>query len=124
MLVAVEDCTEQKRAQRAAAENEAYVRALFDLSPVSLWVEDFSEVKDMLDDVRAQGITDFRTFVDVHPEFVLSCIERIRVIDVNRQTLALFGAASKDVLGKHDALTKLRSRWQAPMVTSRNNLRI
>ena len=98
MLMAIEDFTEQKRAEKLAAANEAYARALFELSPVSLWVEDFSEVKDMLDDVRAQGITDFRTFVDVHPEFVLSCMERIRVIDVNRQTLTLFGAASKDEL--------------------------
>ena len=98
MLMAIEDFTEQKRAEKLAATNEAYARALFDLSPVSLWVEDFSEVKDMLDDVRRQGITDFRTFVDVHPEFVLSCMERIRVVDVNRQTLTLFGAENKDEL--------------------------
>lgn len=98
MLMALENFTEQKRAEQSAAENEAYARALFELSPVSLWVEDFSEVKDMLDDVRAQGITDFRTFVDVHPEFVVSCMERIRVIDVNRQTLTLFGANSKEEL--------------------------
>ena len=98
MLMAIEDFTEQKRAEKLAATSEAYAHALFDLSPVSLWVEDFSEVKDMLDDVRAQGITDFRTFVDVHPEFVLSCMERIRVIDVNRQTLTLFGATNKDEL--------------------------
>jgi diguanylate cyclase (GGDEF)-like protein len=98
MLMAIEDFTEQKRAQREAATNEAYARGLFELSPVSLWVEDFSEVKQLLDEVRAQGITDFRTFVDVHPEFVDSCMERIRVIDVNRQTLTMFGAASKDEL--------------------------
>jgi diguanylate cyclase (GGDEF)-like protein len=98
MLMAVEDFTEQKRAESAAATNQAYAHALFALSPVSLWVEDFSEVKAMLDEVREQGITDFRTFVDVHPEFVFSCMERIRVIDVNKQTLTLFGAASKDEL--------------------------
>ena len=98
MLMAIEDFTEQKRAQRAAATNEAYARGLFDLSPVSLWVEDFSDVKALLDEVRDQGITDFRTFVDVHPEFVASCMERIRVIDVNRQTLTMFGADSKDEL--------------------------
>ena len=98
MLMALEDFTEQKRAEQSAAHNEGYARALFELSPVSLWVEDFSEVKDMLDDVRAQGITDFRTFVDVHPEFVLSCMERIRVIDINRETLTLFGAANKEEL--------------------------
>lgn len=98
MLMAIEDFTEQKRAESAAAANEAYARGLFELSPVSLWVEDFSEVKQLLDEVREQGITDFRTFVDVHPEFVASCMERIRVIDVNRQTLTMFGAASKDEL--------------------------
>lgn len=98
MLMAMEDFTVQKRAERAAATNLAYADALFALSPVSLWVEDFSEVKAMLDDVRAQGITDFRTFVDVHPEFVFSCMQRIRVIDVNQQTLTLFGATSNDEL--------------------------
>ena len=98
MLMAMEDFTEQKRAEVAAATNQAYAHALFALSPVSLWVEDFSEVKAMLDEVRNQGITDFRTFVDVHPEFVFSCMERIRVIDVNQQTLTLFGATSKDEL--------------------------
>ena len=36
MLMALEDFTEQKRAERLAAENEAYARALLDLSPVSL----------------------------------------------------------------------------------------
>ena len=96
--MAMEDFTEQKRAEAAAVTNQAYAHALFALSPVSLWVEDFSEVKAMLDEVRAQGITEFRTFVDVHPEFVFSCMERIRVIDVNQQTLTLFGATSKDEL--------------------------
>ncbi len=98
MLMAMENFTEQKRAESAAATNQAYAHALFALSPASLWVEDFSEVKAMLDEVREQGITDFRTFVDVHPEFVFSCMERIRVIDVNNQTLTLFGATSKDEL--------------------------
>ena len=98
MLMAMENFTEQKHAERVAAANQAYAHALFALSPVSLWVEDFSEVKAMLDEVREQGITDFRTFVDVHPEFIFSCMERIRVIDVNQQTLTLFGATSKDEL--------------------------
>jgi len=98
MLMAIEDFTGQKQAQRAAAANEAYARGLFELSPVSLWVEDFSEVKALLDEVRQQGITDFRTFVDVHPEFVTSCMERIRVVDVNRQTLTMFGATNREEL--------------------------
>ena len=80
------------------AEQHAGDDELFELAPVALQVEDFSEVKALLDRVREQGISDFRTFVDVHPEFVSSCMERIRVIDVNQQTLTLFGAATKDEL--------------------------
>src|SRR5690606_14518315 len=67
----------------------------------SLWTEDFSAVKDLLDDLRKQGITDFRTFTDVHPEFVDRCMADIRVLDVNRYTLYLFNAADKtDLLAR------------------------
>ncbi|MFX5611463.1 histidine kinase, partial [Acinetobacter baumannii] len=66
--------------------------------PVSLWVEDFSAVKVLIDEVRAAGITDFRTFLNVHPDFVARCMQEIRVIDVNQQTLLMFSAPSKAVL--------------------------
>ncbi len=87
----------------------------------------------MLDDVRLQGITEFCTFVDVHPEFVLSCVERIRVIDVNRRTLALFGAASKDELlarlpdtfrdeMSRSSVAQLRDCWNGSLFQSRETL--
>src|SRR5262249_53506757 len=66
--------------------------------PVSLWVEDFSGIKRLLDEARDCGITDFRTFTDVHPEFIARCMNEIRVIDVNRHTLELFVAPDKTTL--------------------------
>jgi len=98
VLVAIEDVTERETARRELAMSEAYARGLFEHSPVSLWVEDFSAVKQLLEDVRRQGIRDFRTFTDVHPEFVLRCMSEIRVIDVNRHTLELFVAPDKKTL--------------------------
>ncbi|HET9018423.1 MAG TPA: sensor domain-containing diguanylate cyclase [Acetobacteraceae bacterium] len=98
VLVAVEDVTEREQARRNLARSELHARGLFEHSPVSLWVEDFSAVKRMLDDVRERGITDFRTFIDVHSEFVQRCMQEIRVIDVNRHTLALFAAPDKATL--------------------------
>lgn len=95
VLVAIEDVTERETAQRKLATSEVYARGLFEHSPVSLWVEDFSAVKQLLDDVRRQGISDFRTFTDVHPEFVARCLSEIRVIDVNKHTLQLFAAEGK-----------------------------
>lgn len=98
VLVSLEDITAKVQATARLALSEQYARGLFEHSPVSLWVEDFSAVKRLLDDVRAQGIQDFNTFVKVHPEFVTRCMHEIRVIDVNRQTLRMFGAASKEML--------------------------
>lgn len=98
VLVAIEDVTEREQARRSLARSELYARGLFEHSPISLWVEDFSAVRRMLDGVRERGITDFRTFIDVHSEFVHRCMQEIRVLDVNRHTLALFAAPDKATL--------------------------
>ena len=98
VLFAVEDVTERETARRQLAASEEYARGLFQHSPVSLWVEDFSSVKGLLEEVRRQGISDFRVFTDVHPEFVTRCMSEIRVLDVNRHTLELFAAPDKATL--------------------------
>ena len=98
VLVSLVDNTHQLESARRLQRSEQYARDLFEHSPVSLWVEDFSVVKNLLDGVRAQGIGDFKTFLKVHPDFVARCMQEIRVIDVNQQTLRMFGASSKEVL--------------------------
>jgi diguanylate cyclase (GGDEF)-like protein len=95
VLIAIEDVTERENARRLLAVSETHARGLFEHSPVSLWVEDFSVVKRLLEEVRDRGITDFRVFTDVHPEFVQRCMSEIRVVDVNQQTLTLFAAPDK-----------------------------
>lgn len=98
VLIAIEDVTDRETARRALIDSDNYARGLFSFSPVSLWVEDFSAVKRLIDDVRARGIEDFRVFTDVHQEFVARCMSEIRVIDVNARTLELFCAPSKEAL--------------------------
>lgn len=101
VMVSLEDTTQATQAQQKLASSEQYAHDLFDYSPVSLWVEDFSGVKRLLDEARSQGIRDFRVFLSVHPEFVGQCAEEIRVINVNRQTLTMFAAKSQEeLLGK------------------------
>ncbi len=104
VLVALDDVTERETARRAQDESDAHARGLFDHSPVSLWVEDFSAVERLLAEVRACGIDDLRTFTDVHPEFVDRCMSEIRILDVNRETLRLFRAADLGEIlrRKHD----------------------
>jgi diguanylate cyclase (GGDEF)-like protein len=112
VLVAIEDVTERENARRKMTASENYALGLFAHSPVSLWVEDFSGVKKLLDEIRGRGITDFRVFTDVHPEFVTRCMSEIRVIDVNRRTLELFTAGDKPAL-----LRSLRDVFRDDMET-------
>jgi diguanylate cyclase (GGDEF)-like protein len=98
VLLAIEDVTEREQARRKLAAAEEYARGLFENSPVSLWVEDFSGVKRLLDEVRLRGVGDFRAFTDLHPDFVDRCMSEIRVIDVNRRSLELYAAPDKPTL--------------------------
>lgn len=98
VLLSIEDVTEREDARRKQVESKRYAEGLFEHSPVSLWVEDFSRIKRLLDEVRDKGITDFRVFTDVHPEFVRQCMSEIRVVDINRETLKLFLAPDKMTL--------------------------
>lgn len=98
VLVSVQDITEREAAQRRIQASESYARGLFTHSPVSLWVEDFSAVRQLMDELRERGIEDLRTFLNVHPEFVTRCMQEIRVIDINQQTLRMFGAPDKTAL--------------------------
>lgn len=98
VLLTLENITPEENARKLLTQRENYARNLFELSPVSLWVEDFSTIRVLMDEVRDRGIQDFSTFMRVHPDFVTRCMEEIRVIDVNQHTLQMFGADSKQVL--------------------------
>ncbi len=91
VLVAIENITDRKQAERR-------LQALFEASPVSLWEEDYREVKAYFDRLRAAGVTDLQSHIDAHPETVGDCMSLIRVLDVNQRTLDLFGADSKEQL--------------------------
>lgn len=101
VLVVMDDITELEDAHRRLQFSREYAQGLFQYAPVSLWVEDFSAIKDLLEEVRGRGITDFRTFTDVHPEFVERCMAEIRVLEVNEYTLGMFKASSQaDLLSR------------------------
>ncbi|AKI01529.1 diguanylate cyclase (GGDEF) domain-containing protein [Hoeflea sp. IMCC20628] len=98
ILLTTEDVTQREDARRNEIRSRRYAEGLLEHSPVSLWVEDFSEIKLLMEEVRHRGIVDFRVFIDVHPEFVRQCMSEIRIIDVNQATLDLFCAPDLQTL--------------------------
>jgi len=82
----------------ALSSSEARFRGLFEHAPISIWEEDFSAVRQSIDDLRAAGIVDFSAYFDEHPEEVAASATRVKIVDVNRATLAMYRAESKEQL--------------------------
>jgi PAS domain S-box-containing protein len=89
---------EKRQAEKAREASENRYRNLFENVPISLWEEDFSAAKAYVDRLRDQGIEDLREHFERNPEEVMHCATLARVLDVNRATLELFDAESKEEL--------------------------
>ncbi|UCE75072.1 MAG: PAS domain S-box protein [Methanomassiliicoccales archaeon] len=85
-------------AERTLMESRERYHYLFEDSPISLWEEDFTDVKKYIDSLRGTGIKDFREYFKNHPEEVVNCVSSVRIIDVNKNTLVLYKAENKEQL--------------------------
>lgn len=96
VLLITPDISQYRQAEQKKDIERQMAEGLFAHSPASLWLEDFSRIKLKLDHLKDVGIEDFRTFLDVHPEFIQQCMQDIILLDVNKATLELFGAPNKE----------------------------
>jgi PAS domain S-box-containing protein len=92
------DITDQKRAEEALHRSEEQYRSLFEDSPVSLWLEDLSEVKQRLDDLKKNGVHDIPAYLRDHPDFVIECARHVKILDVNSAAMKVYHARQKDEL--------------------------
>ena len=89
------EVTEQVAAREAIKKSEARYRNIFETAAVSIWEEDFSAVKALLDELERSGVRDLRHHLAEHPEIVRQAIGMVKILDVNDATLRMFGARDK-----------------------------
>ncbi len=77
---------------------EQRYRELFEESPISLWEQDYSGVKEYLDQLRDEGVADIHAYLENNPDAFIKCARLVKVVDVNTRTLELYGAGSKQEL--------------------------
>lgn len=86
------------KTQLQLRQSETYLQSLFEETPVSLCEEDFSAVKNLLDEMTNQGVKDLGRHLREHPELVAKCAGQIQVTRINKATMELFEANNKDEL--------------------------
>ena len=90
----------RKQMEKNLRETEQRYRALFEKSPISIWEEDFSQVKQRIETLRVQGVKDFQSYFKSHPEEVAECAALVKVVDVNKAALKIYHAEKKEDLLK------------------------
>jgi PAS domain S-box-containing protein len=97
-MVIVRDISNRKQAELELKESRERYRTLFQSSPVSLWEEDFSAVRQRFDELLAAGVTDLPQHLAEHPDEARRCAALVRVVDVNQATVRLYKARDKEQL--------------------------
>lgn len=92
------DITAQKQVEEALLESEVRFRSLFENSPIAIWEEDFSEVKEFLESLNGARDGDFEAYLIEHPDIVKVCASRVKIVDVNQAALRLHNAKDKNEL--------------------------
>jgi len=67
-------------------------KSLFEDSPISLLVMDWSAIRKYLIKLKNSGVTDYRAYFENHPKTVSECLSLIKIINVNQATLELYKA--------------------------------
>jgi PAS domain S-box-containing protein len=99
------DVTAQHNAQEALNRAEHRYYNVFQAMAVSFWELDFTAVGVMVQRLVRAGV-DLERHFESHPEFVSEMIRATRVIDVNDQSIAMFGRGNKQ-----EMLTGLEPYW-------------
>ena len=106
--------SEREKAKNEAIKNERHFRALFEESPIPLWEEDFSEVKRDIDQLKKNGIANFREYFENNLNKVNQLARAVKILRFNKAALTLHKAKSRSDLEK--GLAKIFTKESLPTI--------
>lgn len=73
-----------------ASDGSDFFEQMFDMAPVSLWLEDYSGLKNLFEKWRAEGVTDLARHLRAEDtRRVHQCMRELEILRVNQHTLDL-----------------------------------
>jgi C4-dicarboxylate-specific signal transduction histidine kinase len=79
------------RFNAALRSSEERYRTIFEQGRVAIWERDYSEVRELLMGLRAEGVIDLRAHARDNRDFIEACIARVPTIAANAAALELLG---------------------------------
>ncbi|MCP4291153.1 MAG: PAS domain S-box protein, partial [bacterium] len=98
ILAAVRNISERKASEKLLSESIENYEMLFEEAPIPLWIEDFSEVLEYFAELKESGVEDMAAYLETNDEAVAFCYKKIKVVRVNKSSVALHEASSQDEL--------------------------
>lgn len=92
------DVTGRRADEERLRYSEHRFRNLFQAMAASFWEIDFSGVDDILRTIHRSGVSDFAAYFASDTSQVREMMRAAKVIDVNDETVALFGGGDKQAL--------------------------
>jgi len=96
IIAFVEDVTELKLAEEAILGSEKKYRLLFESAPVAMIERDAGELKQHLELLRLEGVSDLADYFDQNPPELIRCLGLIKTVRCNSAFLDLMEARTWD----------------------------
>ncbi len=90
-------------------KNNQRFKFIFENSPIAIWEEDASCFILLLNQLKKKQVVNYRKYLSAHPLIASRFFRNIKVIDVNKAALKLYGATSKRELSRRFAKTLTKS---------------
>ncbi len=88
--------TDLKETENELRHSEGRFKSLFENAEVSIWNEDLTEVVAALNKLRKDGVKDLSKYLEDNEKLAWDMTALVKVIQVNKATLDLFGAKTGD----------------------------
>jgi len=96
VVLVFRDVTEEYATRQSLQKSRARFKRLFENAEISIWNEDLSDVYNSLEQLRKDGISDLRQYLTENKQAAWDMAAMVRVVQVNKATLNLFGAESEN----------------------------
>ncbi|OEU69861.1 MAG: hypothetical protein BA863_06695 [Desulfovibrio sp. S3730MH75] len=96
---------EHIKTDKRLKKSEEQFRTIFEYSPVPILEKDMSGLLPIFKTLKEQGVTNFAAHFENHPADLRKCLECIRIVRLNKASVELYKAESKEYL--RDNLAKI-----------------